>query len=103
VLLGCAEAAAAGLGPAHVPAGARARLLHLARHGPGVATMPDDGLFGGWAGVAVALRAWWRVSGDEAAVEAATLADDSGLAEDSGAGSREDDERGHRRTARAGK
>jgi len=72
VLLGCAEAAAAGLGTAHVPAGARARLLHLARHGPGVATMPDDGLFGGWAGVAVALRAWWRATGDEAAAEAAT-------------------------------
>src|SRR5580704_19225034 len=47
VLLGCTEAAAAGLGTAQVSAGARARLLHLARHGPGVATMPDDGLFGG--------------------------------------------------------
>jgi hypothetical protein len=47
VLLGCAEAAAAGLDTAEVPAGARARLLHLARHGPGVAAMPDDGLFSG--------------------------------------------------------
>ena len=71
VLLGCAEAAAAGLGTARVSAGARARLLHLARHGPDVATMPDDGLFSGWAGVAVALRAWSRVAGDEAAAAAA--------------------------------
>jgi hypothetical protein len=29
--------------------------------------MPDDGLFSGWAGVAVALHAWSRVAGDEAA------------------------------------
>ena len=71
VLLGCAEAAAAGLGPEHVSAGARARLLHLARQGPGVATMPDDGLFSGWAGVAVALRAWSDATGDPAAAEAA--------------------------------
>ena len=71
VLLGCAEAAAAGLGTAQVSAGARARLLHLARHGPGVTAMPDDGLFGGWAGVAVALRAWSRVAGDAAAAAAA--------------------------------
>ena len=71
VLLGCAEAAAAGLGPARVCAGARARLLHLARHGPGVAMLPDDGLFGGWAGVAVALRAWSSMAGDGAAASAA--------------------------------
>ena len=71
VLLGCAEAAAAGLGTAQVPASARARLLHLARHGLGVATMPDDGLFSGWAGVAVALRAWSRATGDEATASAA--------------------------------
>jgi lantibiotic modifying enzyme len=71
VLLGCTEAAAAGLGTAQVSAGARARLLHLARHGPGVAAMPDDGLFGGWAGIAVALRAWSRVAGDAAAAAAA--------------------------------
>ena len=70
VLLGCTEAAAAGLGTAQVSAGARARLLHLAQHGP-VATMPDDGLFGGWAGIAVALRAWSRVAGDAAAAAAA--------------------------------
>ena len=71
VLLGCAEAAAARLGPTRVSAGARGRLLYLARHGPGVATMPDDGLFSGWAGVAVALRAWSRAAGDAAAAEAA--------------------------------
>ena len=71
VLLGCAEAAAAGLGAAHVSAGARGRLLTLARQGPGVATMPDDGLFSGWAGVAVALRAWSDATGDPAAAEAA--------------------------------
>jgi hypothetical protein len=71
VLLGCAEAAAAGLGAARVSAGARARLLHLARHGPGVARMPDDGLFCGWAGVAVALRAWSRIAADAAAASAA--------------------------------
>jgi lantibiotic modifying enzyme len=71
VLLGCAEAAAAGLAAAHVAAGARGRLLHLARQGPGVATMPDDGVFSGWAGVAVALRAWSAATGDPAAGEAA--------------------------------
>lgn len=71
VLLGCAEAAAAGLGTAQVSAGARGRLLLLAGHGPGVATMPDDGLFSGWAGVTIALRAWSRAAGDAAAAEAA--------------------------------
>jgi lantibiotic modifying enzyme len=70
VLAGCAEAAAAGLGTAHVSAGARARLLQLAAHGPGVTTLPDDGLFSGWAGVAVALRAWSRGTGDTAAASA---------------------------------
>ena len=73
VLLGCAEAAAAGLDTAQVPAGARARLLHLAHNGPAAATLPDDGLFSGWAGVAVALRAWSRVAGDAAAASAAAL------------------------------
>jgi hypothetical protein len=53
VLLGCAEAAAAGLDTARVSAGARGRLAHLARQDAG--TMPDDGLFSGWAGIAVAL------------------------------------------------
>ena len=71
VLLGCAEAAAAGLGTAQVSAGACGRLLLLARRRPGVATMPDDGLFSGWAGVTVALRAWSRATGDAAAAEAA--------------------------------
>jgi lantibiotic modifying enzyme len=71
VLLGCAEAAAAELGTAQVSDGARGRLLLLARHGPGVATMPDDGLFSGWTGVTVALRAWSRAAGDAAATEAA--------------------------------
>jgi lantibiotic modifying enzyme len=71
VLLGCAEAAATGLDTARVSAGARARLLHVAHQGPGVATMPDDGLFTGWSGVAIALRAWSRVAGDAAAEEAA--------------------------------
>jgi lantibiotic modifying enzyme len=92
VLAGCAEAAAAGLGaaspagttaglgpaaataglgPARVSAGARARLLQLAARGPGVASLPDDGLFSGWAGVAVALQAWSRAAGDAAAASAA--------------------------------
>jgi lantibiotic modifying enzyme len=71
VLLGCAEAEAAGPGTAHVSAGARGRLLSLARQGPGVATMPDDGVFSGWAGVAVALRAWSDATGDPDAAECA--------------------------------
>jgi lantibiotic modifying enzyme len=71
VLAGCAEATAAGLGTARVSAGARARLLQLAARGQGVATLPDDGLFSGWAGVAVALRAWSRAAGDAAAASAA--------------------------------
>ena len=71
VLVGCAEAAAAGLSPAQVSAGARARLLWLAARGAGVATLPDDGLFSGWAGVAMALRTWSRGAGDAAAASAA--------------------------------
>jgi lantibiotic modifying enzyme len=71
VLLGCAEAEAAGLGTSHVAAAARGRLLSLARQGPGVATMPDDGVFSGWAGAAVALRAWSDATGDPAAAETA--------------------------------
>jgi hypothetical protein len=67
----CCLPEAAGLDTARVSAGARARLLHLARHGPGVAAMPDDGLFCGWAGVAVALRAWSRIAADAAAASAA--------------------------------
>ncbi len=77
VLAGCAEAAAAGLGTEPVSAGARARLLQLAPRGasgadgPGVAALPDNGLFSGWAGVAVALRAWSRAAGDPVAASAA--------------------------------
>ena len=69
VLLGCAEATAAGIGTGQIPAGARDRLRYLA--GQGGAAMADDGVFTGWAGVAVALRAWSRAAGDEAAAEAA--------------------------------
>jgi lantibiotic modifying enzyme len=71
VLLGCAEAAAAGFDVARVSAAARGRLLHLAGHGADAATMTDDGMFTGWAGVAVALHAWSRAAGDAAAADAA--------------------------------
>jgi lantibiotic modifying enzyme len=75
VLTACAEATAAGLDPGPVARGARTRLLHLARSGADAATLPDDGLFSGWAGVAVALRAWSRATGDaEAGHAAARLA-----------------------------
>ena len=94
VLLGCAEATAAGLstgdGPAEaaaggggsaasgsalgrVAAGARDRLVHLARHDPDTTMMPDDGVFDGWSGVAIALRAWAAVADDRAALDAAAL------------------------------
>jgi lantibiotic modifying enzyme len=73
VLLGCAEAAASDLDTADLGEGAVARLLHLTTHGPDVATMPDDGLFGGWAGAAVALRAWSAVSGSAEARAASVL------------------------------
>jgi lantibiotic modifying enzyme len=72
VLLGCAEATAAGLDTTRVASGARGRLLHLARD-PGVAKLPDDGLFSGWAGVAVALHAWAGAAADDAAAEGAAL------------------------------
>ncbi|MGV9979956.1 lanthionine synthetase LanC family protein [Micromonospora wenchangensis] len=94
VLLGCAEVVAAGAYPPggvpagaappvtgsgsgagsaldRVAAGARDRLVHLARHKPDAATLPDDGVFGGWAGAAVALRAWGRITGDPVARDAA--------------------------------
>jgi hypothetical protein len=71
VLTACAEAATAGLDPGWVAAGARARLLYLARGGPAVPTMPDDSLFSGWAGAAVALQAWSRATGDAPAADAA--------------------------------
>jgi lantibiotic modifying enzyme len=68
VLTACAEVVAAGLDPGPVAAGARGRLMHLAERGTdGQPTVPDDGLFGVWAGVAVALRAWSRATGDAAA------------------------------------
>ncbi len=71
VLFACAEAAAAGLDPGQVAAGACARLRHLAGSGADAASLPDDGLFSGWAGVAVALQAWSRATGDPAAGHAA--------------------------------
>ncbi|WP_203819309.1 lanthionine synthetase LanC family protein [Paractinoplanes ferrugineus] len=61
VLLGCAEAVAAGVDGAvnRVARGARDRLLHLvAAEEEAAAGQADDGMFGGWAGIAVALRAW---------------------------------------------
>lgn len=70
VLLACAEAAAAGLDTGRIAAGARGRLLHLA-HDPDAAKLPGDGLFSGWAGVAMALRAWSRGAGDSAAADGA--------------------------------
>ncbi len=73
VLLGCAEAASSGLDPAAVASGAVARLQHLITQGPDVATVPDDGLFSGWAGVAVALRAWSGAADDAEAGAGAAL------------------------------
>ncbi|MFD0524142.1 lanthionine synthetase LanC family protein [Paractinoplanes durhamensis] len=69
VLLGCTEALSAGACGAvtRVAAGARDRLLHIASNGAEI----EDGLFEGWPGVAVALRAWADVTGDEAAGKAA--------------------------------
>lgn len=73
VLFACAEATASGLDTSDVSAGALARLLHLTAGGPDAATMPDDGLFSGWAGLAVALRAWSDVAADDDAAAAAAL------------------------------
>lgn len=73
VLLGCTEAAAAGLDTAHVADDARARLVHLANNEDvEPTTLPGDGLFTGWCGVAAALQAWSALTGD---VEAATAAE----------------------------
>ena len=73
ILLGCAEATAAGLaGLETLAEGARDRLTFLVRHAPGTPTMEDDGLFTGWAGAVVALRAWAAVTGDADARVAAT-------------------------------
>jgi lantibiotic modifying enzyme len=71
VLFACAEATAAGLDPGEFAAGACARLRHLAGSGANAATLPDDGLFSGWSGVAVALQAWSQAIGDPAAGAAA--------------------------------
>jgi hypothetical protein len=72
VLVGCAEATAAGLDAARVADGARARLVHLAHHEDAEpTTLPDDGLFSGWGGVAAALQAWSGVTGDGEAADAA--------------------------------
>jgi lantibiotic modifying enzyme len=73
VLLGCAEAAASGLDTSAVAAGAVSRLRQLADYGPRAATLPDDGLFTGWSGVAVALRTWADVVDDGEAGAAAVL------------------------------
>jgi lantibiotic modifying enzyme len=72
VLFGCAEAAATGLETGRVSIGARDRLLHLANSAGHhrAATMPDDGVFSGWAGVSVALRAWSHVANDDRCAEA---------------------------------
>lgn len=74
VLLGCAEAVAAGVDGAvtRVARGARDRLLHLTAASTEVGAEVGDGLFEGWPGAAVALRAWARVAGDDAAAGAAT-------------------------------
>lgn len=79
VLLGCAEATAAGVpGLEPIATGARDRLVHLAglddrpAHLAGDdATAVVDGLFEGWPGAAVALRAWAAVAGDDRAAETA--------------------------------
>jgi len=73
VLLGCAQARASGVDTSAVAAGAVSRLTHLADHGPSATTMPDDGLFTGWSGVAVALRTWAGVVDDGEAGAAAAL------------------------------
>src|SRR6476659_2843976 len=57
-LMGCPEGMASGVAPARIAEGAVARLTHLASRNRPVESLPDDGLFTGWAGVAVALRAW---------------------------------------------
>ena len=63
VLLACAEAHRAGADVDRVAGPALARLQHVVAH-PDAAELPEaaaagpDGLFGGWAGVLVALRAW---------------------------------------------
>ena len=69
VLLGCAEAAASGADVGRVASGARSRLSYLAETNTGGI---DLSLFDGWAGVAVAVRAWSHASHDHEAAETAT-------------------------------
>jgi lantibiotic modifying enzyme len=63
VLLGCAEAHAAGFEAGALAARARDRLIGR--------SLPADGLFDGQAGVVVALNAWAEVADDPIAREAA--------------------------------
>ncbi|MGF7235602.1 MAG: lanthionine synthetase LanC family protein, partial [Frankia sp.] len=81
VLLACAEAWAGGGVPGDLAAGARNRLLYLAGRVADEGDDPDDhadpraaldnGLFTGWAGLAVALGAWSEVAADRVARDAA--------------------------------
>ncbi|SDJ36913.1 Lanthionine synthetase C-like protein [Frankineae bacterium MT45] len=70
VLLGCAQAASAGLDVHDIAVDAAGRLRHLAAN-PGTAALADDGLFSGWGGVPPALRAWAEVADDGEALAAA--------------------------------
>lgn len=70
VLFGCAEATAYGTDVGRVADRARNRLLAVVAGEAG--GLPDDGLFSGWSGIAVALRAWAAVTGDVEAGTAAT-------------------------------
>ena len=69
-VLAAAEAVTAGFDPLEWTAGAVGRLRHLADAGSSP-TMPDDGLYTGWAGVPTALRAWSVATGDVEAADAA--------------------------------
>lgn len=73
VLLACAEAQVSGLrgdGLDRAARLARERVLHVVATGRG-GLLDDDGLFSGWAGVAVALAAWAHAVGDDEAGRAA--------------------------------
>jgi lantibiotic modifying enzyme len=73
VLLGCAEAVDAGFDTRETATAARDRLVHLSGH-PELAVLGGgDGLFDGWSGVAVALRAWAQVADDGEAGHAADV------------------------------
>jgi len=73
VLLGCAEAVDAGFDTRETATAARDRLVHLSGHPELAALGGGDGLFDGWSGVAVALRAWARVADDGEAGHAADV------------------------------